>query len=81
MFDESKYWFKVMICINCLFNGVTGGDWGVCFSTRTYINSRKSKKWDKVRLLIDAIFWKNHCKDSYLWEIKVKKRWINAKIG
>ena len=74
---EKTVLFKILINLDRLFNILTGGDLGVCFSTRAYINSVKSGGyWEDVRAVIDYCFWDNHCKESYLWEYYVKARWL-----
>ena len=74
---EKTLVFKFLINIDRMFNVLTGGDIGVCFSTRSYINSVKyGGIWDKIRATIDFFFWDGHCHDSYKWECKIKREWL-----
>lgn len=69
--------FKVLINTDRLFNVLTGGDLGICFSTRCYINSKESEEWTKVMGIVDKImFEKNHCKMSYEWEYNLLQEWL-----
>ena len=72
-----KLGFKLIINIDRMFNILTGGDLGVCFSTRCYINSFESERWAKVMSLVDKLMMeKDHCKKSYYWERRVKMLWL-----
>jgi hypothetical protein len=77
--DEYGYWMKLALGFDLLFNVLTGGEVGVFFSTRSYLNARdESRKWWVItRNVIDYMFWEGHCKDSYLWERSRKQEWID----
>ena len=73
----NKTLFRVIINLDRLFNILTGGDLGVCFSTRCYINSKSSRGWDTVRSVVDKMMLEeNHCEKSYRWERMVKLTWL-----
>ena len=73
--DETKYSHRLILALDHLFNVLLGGKLGICFSTRAYIQAKQSKNWNRVRKVINFIFWKNHCRDSYVWELRRIKRW------
>ena len=73
----NKTLFKAIINIDRLFNILTGGDLGVTFSTRCYINSKTSKGWDTVRSFVDKLMMQEkHCAISYKWERRIKIEWL-----
>jgi hypothetical protein len=78
--DEKTFGFKFLITVDRLFNVCTGGSLQECFSTRAYIQSRyatsKQKTWIKVRKIIDKLFWEDHCKESFKWEMQLKRTYV-----
>lgn len=81
MIVKYGYWMRLVLILDMTLNVVTGGELGVCFSTRVYLNSADSDMWFKIMLLIDKVFWEGHCRDSYLWEIECKRSWIEFYKG
>ena len=77
--EEYGYWMKVVLGFDLLFNVLTGGDVGVFFSTRAYVNAKSDKRkgWVMTRVAIDKVFWKEHCNDSYKWEMSRKQQWMD----
>jgi hypothetical protein len=79
---EGSFVFNVVINIDRLFNIVTGGELGTCFSTRAHVRAQtakpmyKRKRWVKIEKAIDKLFWQGHCRDSLLWERKIKRVWL-----
>ena len=79
---EGSFLFNVLINIDRLFNILTGGELGTCFSTRAHVRANtakpmyKRKRWVKIEGVIDKLFWKGHCRDSLLWERKTKRQWL-----
>ena len=73
--------FRLAINVDRLFNILTGGELGVCFSTRTYINSVKAEeksrvRWERTRKVIDKCLGEGHCESSYDWERHIKEKWL-----
>jgi hypothetical protein len=79
---EDTKLFNAFIALDRFLNFCSGGSWQECFSTRAYKQARIAKKarvrkwWARVERVVDAIFWKGHCRDSLVWDIKVKDRYI-----
>jgi len=80
--QEGTKLFNAAIAIDRFFNFCTGGSWQECFSTRAYKQAQKAKprynreRWQKVESVIDCVFWDGHCRDSFLWEMRVKQKYI-----
>lgn len=76
----NKLVLNVLINIDRMFNIMTGGDLGVTYSTRSYINSVRypnNNFWRINIKVVDRImFERDHCKKSYEWEIEMKKKWV-----
>ena len=75
-----KYFWENFRAWTQLLNATLGGRSNIQFSTRTYIAHKEGKKWGKYMLpFIDGL-WEltngvsDHCKKSYLREIKHIKR-------
>ena len=49
--EEYGYWMKDVLGFDLLFNVLTGGDVGVFFSTRAYVNAKSDKRkgWLLIR--------------------------------
>jgi hypothetical protein len=79
---EGTFIFNVVINIDRLFNILTLGELGVCFSTRAHIKALTAKpmrirnRWVKIESAIDKLFWKGHCRDSFKWEYNLKQVWL-----
>ena len=80
---EGTLLFEVLVTLDRLFNILTGGSMGVTFSTRSYIQSvhaptrRQKKWWRRIRRAIDAVFWVDHCKLSWEWELELKQKCVD----
>jgi hypothetical protein len=81
--QEGTKLFNAAIAMDRMFNFCTGGSWQECFSTRAYKRSRMGKpiynrkRWRKIAMAIDYVFWQGHCRDSFLWEMRIKQKYIN----
>ena len=79
---EKSFIFKLVILLDRTFNVLTGGTFQECFSTRTYINSETATPlynrdfWVKIKNAINWVFWDGHCKDSFEWELNLKRLYI-----
>ena len=79
---EGTFIFNVVINLDRLFNILTGGNLGECFSTRAHVRAMtakpmyKRKRWVKIANAIDKLFWKGHCRDSFKWEYNIKQVWL-----
>ena len=79
---EGSFLFNVLINIDRLFNILTGGELGTCFSTRAHVRANTAKpmykreRWIKIESAIDKLFWEGHCRDSLHWERKTKRVWL-----
>jgi len=80
-FKEKTLLFRFVIWLDRGLNILTGGSFQECLSTRTYILSENEKgtkgNWTKVRDVINWMFWENHCRDSFEWEMKLKQDFID----
>ena len=61
---------QIPIAIDQLINTLFGGWADETISSRVHRMQGKSRKWAKLRKLIDAIFFwqENHCENAYLSE-------------
>jgi len=81
-FKEKTIAFRLIIWLDRGLNVITGGSFQECLSTRSYIQAEKAKplynrkRWEKVRNAINFLFWDGHCKDSFKWEMQLKKDFI-----
>ena len=77
---EGTKTFKFAIAIDRLFNVVTGGSFQECLSTRAYIQAAQlgsnRQRWVKIRNIIDRCFWDGHCKDSFIYEMRIKSEYV-----
>ena len=77
MLKEGTLLFKILIGLDRLLNVVTGGSFQECLSTRSHLRAIEGKPhWVRIRNAIDWVFWDGHCKDSFKWEMKIKKEYI-----
>ena len=80
---EKAYLGRWIIWLDRGLNILTGGSFQECLSTRTYILAETSstlksrERWCKVRSAINFLFWEGHCKGSFLWEMKLKREFLN----
>ena len=80
--QEGTKLFNAAIAIDRMFNFCTGGSWQECFSTRAYKQAQlakplyKSRRWEKIERAIDYAFWPGHCRDSFLWEMRIKEKYV-----
>lgn len=75
--------FQILIALDRLLNVLTGGSFMICLSTRAYIRAQSAKpmyrrkQWVKVENAINWLFFdSSHCKNSYLWEVRIKEKWL-----
>ena len=77
MLKEGTLLFKIAIGLDRLLNVVTGGSFQECLSTRSHLRAIENKPhWVRIRNAIDWMFWDGHCKDSFEWEMKIKKEYV-----
>lgn len=83
MLKEKTFGFKFIMVLDRVLNVLTGGSFQEFLSTRAYIKSElsTSKYWHKLRNAIDAIFYKGHCRDSFEYEMQIKKDWRDKYIN
>lgn len=77
---EKTLLFKILIGLDRLFNVITGGSFQECFSTRAHLKAvlTNTNKWIFIRDAVDYLFWKGHCKDSFIWEMDLKSKYLKA---
>jgi len=79
--QEGTKLFNAAIAIDRMFNFCTGGSWQECFSTRAYRQAQQAKplynqqRWERIESAIDLVFWQGHCRDSFLWEMRIKQKY------
>ena len=77
-FKEHTWLFRFIIWLDRGLNVMTGGTFQECLSTRAYVQAEEkgSKLWLKTRSVINWIFWDGHCRDSFIWEMGLKRKFI-----
>lgn len=66
---------QLAIAVDQLANALIGGWCDETLSARAWRNGKNSKGWNKVRIVIDLLFFwqKQHCFNSYISEFERKQ--------
>lgn len=77
--EKDSFFMRVAIGLDQLLNALLGGDIDETLSSRTYRGAQaNSIKWQRIEHVINRLFfWQSeHCRASYLNELKRRQRWL-----